>query len=291
MGQGLVLNHPQRPRDPDWKILAGFEPWESILKPRHFEWLRNYALRRIHDDGAFCWIRGFASRRAHSEARNQSVSEQRAVAVQRFFLGEQVAPRQITGVTGIGSRWSTGGRLDNSENWRGVEVIITSCPVPEEVRNQPEPAPLPDLRPSYEWYDFYIRFDTAIINAWVNSGMVGAAGGGMPTLPDSTGSEIASRVCPDYTWFLISAGAQRFDSPTQRDQLYDFYCRHMAPLYDPDVARHVEDLKTERNRFRGIVERREYGPGSDPGWVPEPFRRAVERTPGAERPRRHRPVD
>ena len=140
MGQdsGVILPHPRYPGNRHAVILGGFVTGSAVLGSLHAKWLTREALPHLRNHG-WVWIRGFASRIA-GEAYNLDLSVRRAEAIRRFLLQNGVDPSHITGTSGVGEAWSSGGEGDNSPEWRSVEVILT----PQRIT----PPPPPDRRPS-----------------------------------------------------------------------------------------------------------------------------------------------
>ncbi|MBI4581644.1 MAG: SH3 domain-containing protein [Planctomycetes bacterium] len=123
--EGVVLDHYRWPRDPNRKMLAGFETGRAELKPAHVAWLSGYVAQRVRM-GQWVFLRGYASRLGAGGA-NQELSVRRANAVREFLINRAgVSGSRITGSGGIGESWSRGSEHDNSAEWRAVEVIVTN---------------------------------------------------------------------------------------------------------------------------------------------------------------------
>lgn len=122
---GAVVDHPEHPGDPHWKVLIGFESNRSDLRRKHMEWLGSYVCSQVRA-GQYVYVRGMASRLGDA-GHNRRISEARAMAVRDYLRSECGVPAsRITGVTGVGELRARGSETDDDPRSRAVEVIVTN---------------------------------------------------------------------------------------------------------------------------------------------------------------------
>jgi hypothetical protein len=197
--------------------------------------------------------------------------------VRQFLIDQKHVPdARITGARGSGTSFSTGDRHDNSPNWRGVEVIVTASPVPH--RHPPPPPPPPHPVGEQPWHPplqqirFTLRFNHAIIGAWISEGWNGSTGS-MVTTASAPG-----RVTPSWVAFRTSCRGSGF-SDSETAKLYDFYSRWMAPADESGIAAHVNALMDEERRYQRLLDRHEYSRNTP--WTPSAFLPSGRPDPGS----------